>query len=87
MPVRLFSEEEVSCFWINRFNPVGTVLNISVACGSLLISGTVSVNVDSSVVCLPLVVSRSPVSDLVDVHVTSIIDSVGSCTSVPHWAW
>jgi hypothetical protein len=69
MPVGLFSEEEVLSFWISLLNPVRAVGNISVSMRCLLVSGTVSVDVDSLVMGLPFVLSSSPVSDLIDVHV------------------
>jgi hypothetical protein len=49
MPVGLFSEEEEFSFSINLLDPVGTVCNISVVGSSLLVSSTVSVDVDSLV--------------------------------------
>jgi hypothetical protein len=86
MPVGLFSEEEELGFWINFFGPVGTVGNCSMSMGCLLVSGTISVNMDSLIVSGPFVVV-TPVFESVNGHIASVIDSVSSRSSVVHWAW
>jgi len=68
MPVGLFSEEEPFGVSILLSNPVGTSSNASVAVASLSISGTVSVDVDSSVGGLPFVGWGFPSVDSIDVH-------------------